>query len=114
MPWPIRPPPATPIFSMSIRLDVMALVEIEDRGAVRHIILSRPGERNAFKGELIQANGQAFEDAAADDSVRVVVVRGAGPMFSSGMDVGTLGDVAGKSDDLPTFREPIIRWWNLL
>src|SRR5437868_15513535 len=104
----MRPPPATPTFSMSIRLEAMGLVEIEDRGAVRHIILNRPEKRNAFNGELIQATGLAFEDAAADDSVRVVVVRGAGPMFSSGMDVGTLGDVTGKSDDLPGFREPII------
>ena len=92
----------------------MALVEIEDRGAVRHVILNRPEKRNAFNGELIQATGLAFEDAAADDSVRVVVVRGNGPMFSSGMDVTTLADVAGQSDNLPGFREPIIRWWNLL
>src|SRR4051794_9510039 len=110
----MRPPPATPTFSISIRLDVMGLVEIEDRGAVRHIILNRPEKRNAFNGELIQAAGQAFEDAAEDASVRVVVVRGNGPMFSSGMDVGTLGDVVGQSDNLHEFREPIIRWWNLL
>jgi enoyl-CoA hydratase/carnithine racemase len=92
----------------------MALIEIEDRGAVRHVVLNRPEKRNAFNGDLIRATGEALEDAAADDSVRVVVVRGNGPMFSSGMDVGTLGDVAGKSDALPEFREPIIRWWNLL
>ena len=92
----------------------MAIVEIEDRGAVRHIILNRPEKRNAFNGELIQATGHAFEEAAADDSVRVVVVRGNGPMFSSGMDVTTLADVAGQSEALPDFREPIIRWWNLL
>ena len=92
----------------------MALVEIEDRGAVRHIVLNRPEKRNAFNADLIQAAGQAFEDAAADDSVRVVVVRGNGPMFSSGMDLGSLKDVSQSPDQLREFREPILRWWNLL
>src|SRR5437764_2374973 len=99
---------------MSIRLQAMGLVEIEDRGAVRHIIMNRPEKRNAMNGELIQALGNAFEDAAADDSVRVVVVRGAGPMFSSGMDVGSLADLAKQPEGLRDFREPILRWWNLL
>jgi enoyl-CoA hydratase/carnithine racemase len=92
----------------------MGLVEIEDRGAVRHIVLNRPEKRNAFNDELIKAAGRAFEDAAADDSVRVVVVRGNGPMFSSGMDLGSLKDVSQSPENLREFREPILNWWNLL
>lgn len=92
----------------------MGLVEIEDRGPVRHIVLNRPEKRNAFNGELIEAAGHAFEDAAADDSVRVVVVRGNGPMFSSGMDLGSLQDLAHAPGQLREFRTPILRWWNLL
>src|SRR4051795_5394457 len=110
----IKPPPATPTFSISIRLDVMGLVEIENRGAVRHVVLNRPEKRNAFNDELIAATGHALEDAAADDSVRVVVVRGNGPMFSSGMDLGSLSDVSKQPEALRDFREPILRWWNLL
>src|SRR6476660_3906500 len=110
----MRPPPATPTFSISIRLDVMGLVEIEDRGAVRHIVLNRPEKRNAFNGELIEAAGPAVENAAADDSVRVVVVRGNGPMFSSGMDLGSLKDVSQQPESLREFRTPILEWWNLL
>src|SRR5437868_6740131 len=110
----MRPPPATPTFSMSIRLEAMGLVEIEDRGAVRHIVMNRPEKRNAFNGELIQAVGESFEAAAEDDSVRVVVVRGAGPMFSSGMDLGSLKDVSQSPENLREFRTPILRWWNLL
>jgi enoyl-CoA hydratase/carnithine racemase len=92
----------------------MGLVEIEDRGAVRHIVLNRPEKRNAFNAELIEAAGHAFEDAAADDSVRVVVVRGNGPMFSSGMDLGSLQDLSKSPTSLREFRTPILRWWNLL
>jgi enoyl-CoA hydratase/carnithine racemase len=92
----------------------MGLVEIEDRGAVRHIVMNRPEKRNALNGELIQALGEAFEAAAADDDVRVVVVRGEGPMFSSGMDLGSLQDLSNEPGSLREFRDPILRWWNLL
>jgi enoyl-CoA hydratase/carnithine racemase len=92
----------------------MALVEIEDRGAVRHIVMNRPEKRNALNADLIQALGQAFEDAAADDGVRVVVVRGEGPMFSSGMDLNDLRDLSNDSSGLRTFRRPLLAWWNLL
>jgi enoyl-CoA hydratase/carnithine racemase len=92
----------------------MGLVEIEDRGAVRHIVMNRPEKRNALNGELIQSLGAAFEDAASDDDVRVVVVRGEGPMFSSGMDLGALRDVSQSPESVREFRQPILRWWNLL
>jgi enoyl-CoA hydratase/carnithine racemase len=92
----------------------MGLVEIEDRGAVRHIVMNRPEKRNALNGELIQKLGEAFEAAAADDDVRVVVVRGEGPMFSSGMDLGSLQDLSKSPGALREFRDPILRWWNLL
>src|SRR5947207_7413377 len=99
---------------MSIRLEAMGLVEIEDRGAVRHIVMNRPEKRNALNGDLIQALGHAFEEVAADDPVRVVVVRGEGPMFSSGMDVGGLNELSKDPSGLREFRDPILRWWNLL
>lgn len=92
----------------------MESVVIEDRGAVRHIVMNRPEKRNALNGELIQALGGAFEEAAADEAVRVVVLRGEGPMFSSGMDLGSLQDVSKNPEGLRDFREPILRWWNLL
>ena len=72
----------------------MSLVGIEDRGAVRHLVLQRAEKRNAFNGELISDLGHALEEAAADASVRCVVVRGDGPMFSSGMDLNDLRDLS--------------------
>ena len=92
----------------------MPLVGVEDRGAVRHVVLQRPEKRNAFNGELIEALGHALEGAAADASVRVVVVRGDGAMFSSGMDLNDLQELSSKPEALREFREPILRWWNLL
>jgi enoyl-CoA hydratase/carnithine racemase len=92
----------------------MSLVETEDRGAVRHIVLARPEKRNAMNEELVRGLGEAFEEGAHDDSVRVVVVRGQGPMFSSGMDLGALNDLARDPAGLRPFRSGILRVWNLL
>jgi enoyl-CoA hydratase/carnithine racemase len=92
----------------------MPLVEVENRGAVRHIVLQRAEKRNAFNGELIAALGHALEDAADDESARVIVVRGDGPMFSSGMDLNDLRELSQNPSDLRAFRDPILRWWNLL
>ncbi len=90
----------------------MSLVETEDRGAVRHLILNRPEKRNAIHGELVLAIGAALKDAADSASVRVVVVRGAGPLFSSGMDFRALSGLASTPERLRTFRRECIESWN--
>ena len=92
----------------------MGLVEIEDRGAVRHVVMTRAEKRNAMNGEMVLALGEAFRDAAADEAVRVVVVRGDGPMFSSGMDLGSLADLAEQPETLRPFRREVLAAWNLL
>jgi enoyl-CoA hydratase/carnithine racemase len=92
----------------------MSVVAIEDRGAVRHIVMQRPEKRNALNDELIRGLAEAFEEAAADDSVRVVVVRGDGPMFSSGMDLSGLRALSENPETLRRFRRPILQAWNLL
>ena len=92
----------------------MSLVGVDDRNGVRHLVLQRAEKRNAFNGELIQALGHALEAAAADESVRVVVVRGDGAMFSSGMDLGDLQELSQNPAQLRPFRRAILNWWNLL
>jgi enoyl-CoA hydratase/carnithine racemase len=92
----------------------MSIVLTEDRGAVRHVVLNRPEKRNALNDELIFAIREALEAAAADPGVLCVVVRGAGPLFSSGMDLGSLAGLAARPDRLREFRRPILETWNLL
>ncbi len=92
----------------------MPLVTVEDRGSVRHLVLSRPEKRNALNGELVADLGGAAEDAAADAAVRVVVIRGEGPMFSSGMDLNDLRELSENQANLRAFRRRILAWWNLL
>ena len=90
-----------------------SLVTTEDRGAVRHVILDRPEKRNAFNGELVLAVGEALRAAADDDAVHCVVLRGAGPMFSAGMDLSTLADLASAPENLRAFRRAVLDAWNL-
>jgi enoyl-CoA hydratase/carnithine racemase len=91
----------------------LSLVETEERGAVRHLILNRPEKRNALNRELIEALGAALHKAADDESVRCLVIRGAGPMFSSGMDTGLLGEIAEDAARLRELREGVLSVWNL-
>jgi enoyl-CoA hydratase/carnithine racemase len=92
----------------------VSIVETEDRGPVRHVVLNRPEKRNALNDELIEGLREALTAAAADDGVKCVVVRGAGPMFSSGMDFAGLGALAADPSRLRAFRRPILETWNLL
>ena len=91
----------------------MTLVLTEDRGPVRHLVLNRPDKRNAFHGDLVDATGQALRAAADDPGVRCVVVRGAGPMFSSGMDLAALAALADAPEHLRAFRRGCLEAWNL-
>jgi enoyl-CoA hydratase len=53
------------------------------------ITLNRPAYRNAQSYRMLDEIDAAFELAKADEAVRVVVVRGAGGVFSTGHDLGT-------------------------
>src|SRR6266568_2501767 len=63
--------------------------ETLDDGVIARITLDRPRTRNAQNRGLLVELGDAFLRAEADDTVRVVILCGAGPMFSSGHDMGT-------------------------
>jgi enoyl-CoA hydratase/carnithine racemase len=90
----------------------MPLVITEQHGAVRHLVLNRPDKRNALNAELVTELGEALRAAAADAGSHCVVIRGAGPMFSSGMDLGDLGELAEHPENLRAFRKVILDAWN--
>jgi enoyl-CoA hydratase/carnithine racemase len=92
----------------------MTIVLSEDHGPVRHVVLNRPEKRNALDGELVGALREELGAAAADGDVLCVVVRGAGPVFSSGMDFAALGALAADPSGLHALRGGILEAWNLL
>ncbi len=65
------------------------VVEIDEPlPAVRRITLNRPDKRNALNHALRGEVLQALREGDADPSVHVMIVRGAGPSFSAGYDLG--------------------------
>src|SRR5216110_2950342 len=57
---------------------------------VATVTLNRPAKRNALNRALLDGLAAAFERLEGDPAVRVVVVRGSGPAFCSGMDLDEL------------------------
>jgi enoyl-CoA hydratase len=83
------------------------LYETVDDGTIAVITLNRPEHRNPQNRGLLVELGDAFLRAEADDTVRVVVLRGAGTSFSAGHDMGRVhaGEAAPGPDQHPSFRE---------
>ena len=64
-------------------------VLIERDGDLATVVLNRPERLNALTRPMWRALGDAFEALSAEDSVRCVIVRGAGERaFSPGNDIG--------------------------
>jgi enoyl-CoA hydratase/carnithine racemase len=91
----------------------MSLVTTEDRGPVRHIVLNRPEKRNAMNQELLHELRDALQEAADEDSVHCVVLRGEGAVFSAGVDLGELASFAGDPSVLRPFRNVFLDCANL-
>jgi enoyl-CoA hydratase/carnithine racemase len=76
-------------------------------------VLNRPDKRNAMNQELLRALGSALRDAAAEESVHCVVLRGEGPVFSAGVDLVELAASASDGGQLRPFREVFLECANL-
>src|SRR4030095_7086830 len=63
------------------------------RPRVRRRTMNRPEKRNALNNELRGAILAALQEADAEQSVKVSVLRGAGPAFSAGYDLNAHNDV---------------------
>jgi len=73
---------------------------------IGRITLNRPEKRNALNAELIRALQETLRRSAEDQTVRVVVITGAGSDFCSGADLAALDQSAeaGVLDHMNTAR----------
>ena len=71
-------------------------VERDGRG-VATVTMDRPEVRNAFDDALVADLREAAEALAGDEAVRVVVLTGAGPVFSAGADLRWMRAMKGYS-----------------
>ena len=68
----------------------MSILITHDDG-VATVLLNRADKLNALSGEMYHDLADAFAELNTDDSVRAVVLTGAGRAFCAGGDVGTMG-----------------------
>lgn len=66
------------------------LVLIERAGPVRRLVMNRPRQRNPLSSAMLAALGDALAEAVADEAVRVLILAGAGPVFSAGHDLAEM------------------------
>ena len=62
----------------------------EDNAGVTTLTLNRPQSRNSLSLGMLRAFRSALAAVAADESVRVVIIAGAGPAFCAGHDLKEL------------------------
>ncbi len=66
-------------------------------GAVGRITLNRPEKRNALNDALVCELTRAFKEASSHETIRVVVLTGAGKDFCSGADLSALQKISQAS-----------------
>ncbi len=71
----------------------LVLERLADAGVAR-VVLNRPEKRNAWNEPLVAAFFEALEIVRADRELKTVITKGAGPCFSSGLDLHFLKAVS--------------------
>lgn len=87
-----------------------------DQGVVT-LTIDRPAKKNAITGEMYETFVAHLKQAAADKSVRAVLITGAGNAFTAGNDLKDFGDprfiqpdspVLGFMQALAAFEKPMV------
>lgn len=92
------------------------MVQTTDTGHVRTITLNRPEAMNAFNGKQFDELTEALFSAGSDNTVRVVILTGAGRAFTTGLDLSEVGQdveppkhgVPGLFNALIDFPKPLL------
>jgi enoyl-CoA hydratase/carnithine racemase len=67
-------------------------------GPTAVLTLNRPDKKNALNNAVLEALVTTLRDAIADDTIRSIVLTGAGTCFSSGRDIKELGSALALDD----------------
>ncbi len=86
------------------------ILQVEKHEGVATVTLNRPESRNALSRALRREIAETFASLAADADVGAIVLTGAGPAFSAGIDLKELsseGPAEGGAGELPAFEDPV-------
>ena len=87
----------------------VSLLLIADESGVRTLTLNRPDVLNSFTRELGRELQDALQVIAADDSVRAVLLTGAGRGFCAGQD---LAEAMPRDGEIPDLGDFVRETWN--
>src|SRR5579872_319131 len=73
-----------------VELPQTSHIRLDLRDGVLHLWLNRPEIRNALSAQMVAEIAATFAAVAADRSVRIVVLRGAGGTFCAGGDISNM------------------------
>ena len=73
------------------------MLRVETNGPVLYVTLNRPDVRNAFNDELIDALYETF--STVDESIRAIVLSGAGQTFCAGGDLNWMRKAADYTEE---------------
>jgi enoyl-CoA hydratase/carnithine racemase len=79
----------------------MPRITVERDAAIATVWLDRADKRNALDADLMKELAAALDEIGGDRSVRVVILQGRGPVFSSGIDRTLLGSVLTATQQSP-------------
>ncbi len=83
---------------------------VEKSGGIGRFIFNQPHKHNAISFEMWQGISQAMGDFAADESVRVVVLSGAGTKaFSAGADISQFAEKRASKDGVEVYDGAALR-----
>ena len=92
---------------MSDQKEDKAEVIYESKGFVGTITLKRPEKRNALNQALWLALSEALKSAAQDSGARVILLKGEGDSFCSGLDLSPTNEVAGIISEKPSAEQKV-------
>jgi enoyl-CoA hydratase/carnithine racemase len=76
-------------------------IQLERSGSIATLWLDRPDKRNALDAATMKELATALDEIGGDRTVRAVVLRGRGSVFSSGIDHTLLAEVFGATQTSP-------------
>src|SRR6187402_1213021 len=76
----------------------MSAVQLIREGSLARLVMNRPDVHNAFDDGLIAELSDVLDQVEGDDTVRAVVLTGAGASFSAGADLNWMRGMAAASE----------------
>jgi enoyl-CoA hydratase len=89
---------------MTVSDDDRVLFDVDPDGRIATITLNNPKQRNSYDAAMRDSVARFLDRVAEDDDVTVVLLRGAGAVFSAGADMNNAYGWYGDRDEPPKSR----------